>query len=147
MTAGLERLYLLRLDRTPAADKISGTVRVWAESVLRTLGPHADQKNDTIRLREGFERLVDTATNWPSPASLYAAMPSRAERRFQTRGGGMTFADLTAKQALQIEELTVEQKQMQAKKAMEMIRDILNGKEINDHKDICDGYQKNQTVC
>lgn len=133
MTAGLERLYLLKLDRTPAADKISGTVRVWTESVLRTLGPHADQKNDTIRLREGFERLVDTATNWPSPANLYAAMPSKAERRFQTRGA-RTFADLTAKQALQIEELTVEQKQRQAKMAMDMIRDILSGKAINDNK-------------
>jgi hypothetical protein len=70
---GLQKLYTLSLDRTPAADVLPGTARAWVEAL--THGRAWDQQRDTPRLRAAFSRLLAEAERWPAPRELLTMLP------------------------------------------------------------------------
>ena len=76
---GFKRLYPLRLKNAPPPAQIQATSEEWALSIARQLGSGIAAV-DTVRIREGFDSLVDHSEWWPSPAMLYKAMPSRPVR-------------------------------------------------------------------
>ena len=79
VTAGLTRLYALRLRNYPPADMIQKTAEEWSLSVRRYIGqPIA--KLDVPRIRSAFDALIDQSEFWPAPATLLKAMPSRPIR-------------------------------------------------------------------
>lgn len=124
---GLRRLYSLRLDRTPAADKIAETIQTWAESMVRHLGPCPNPDIDKIRIIEGFHGLVDSVTSWPSPAQLYARMPPRSENRFHSEKRMKA-----GQERVLIDSMTEAERRIEGKKSLRMIQDLLRGKVVND---------------
>jgi hypothetical protein len=73
IATGLQKLYPLSLDRTPAFDVIPGTALAWFEGL--THGRAWDQQRDTPRLRAAFSRLLAEADRWPAPCDLLARLP------------------------------------------------------------------------
>lgn len=71
---GLQKLYTLSLDRTPAADVLPGTASTWVEAL--TMGRNWDQQRDTPRIREAFARMKLDAQRWPSPRDFLDALPT-----------------------------------------------------------------------
>lgn len=74
---GLQRLYALRLDGTPAAETITLTAQAWAESLWQC-GIAWDQEQDPPRLEAAFNAVARNALRWPGPALLRQHLPSRA---------------------------------------------------------------------
>ena len=70
---GLQKLSCLSLDRTPAAEILSGTAQAWAEAV--TDGREWDERRDAQRMRTAFVTLARTVRRWPAPADFLDAMP------------------------------------------------------------------------
>jgi hypothetical protein len=75
--AGLQKLYCLGLDRTPAAEILQGTAEAWVEAI--TTGRVFDRQLDTPRLRKAFVNLAGNRTSWPAPAHFVEAMPPREQ--------------------------------------------------------------------
>lgn len=71
---GIQKLMTLSLDRTPAAELITATARVWREAL--GVGRAWDQSRDTARIREGFARLALNAKRWPTVDDLLTSLPS-----------------------------------------------------------------------
>jgi hypothetical protein len=71
---GLQKLFTLSLDRTPAADVIPGTARTWVEAL--THGRTWDEQRDTPRIRAAFATLQADSDRWPCPRDLIDALPS-----------------------------------------------------------------------
>lgn len=74
IATGLQKLMTLSLDRTPSADLITATARVWHEALQ--VGRVWDQGRDTMRIREGFSRLVLNSKRWPTVEELISSLPS-----------------------------------------------------------------------
>jgi hypothetical protein len=70
--AGLQKLYCLGLDRTPAAEILQGTAEAWVEAI--TTGRVFDRQ-----LRKAFVNLAGNRTSWPAPAHFVEAMPPREQ--------------------------------------------------------------------
>lgn len=78
IATGLQKLYLLSLDRTPAAELLTGTAQAWLEAI--TEGRSWEPARDTPRLRAAFVTLASTRESWPAPKHFLDALP-RAEQR------------------------------------------------------------------
>lgn len=74
VATGLQKLMTLSLDRTPAADLITATARVWHEALQ--VGRVWDQERDAKRIREGFTRLALNSKRWPTVEELISSLPS-----------------------------------------------------------------------
>jgi hypothetical protein len=70
---GLQKLFCLSLDRTPAAEMLPGTASAWLEAI--TDGLVYDRGRDANRLRRGFVILAKTVRRWPSPVEYLEAVP------------------------------------------------------------------------
>ena len=75
---GLQKLALLGLPWMPPMELIAGTGAAWVEALEH--GRLWNQERDTMRLREGFTKLMGTATQWPSPAKLIECLPAIQEK-------------------------------------------------------------------
>lgn len=73
IATGLQKLACLSLDRTPAAEILTGTAQAWLEAI--TDGRAWKESRDAARLRAGFRTLSRTARRWPSPAEFLDAVP------------------------------------------------------------------------
>lgn len=73
MATGLQKLYLLSLDRTPAAELLTGTAQAWCE--VLTTGRVWEPERDAPRFREAFVNLAATRESWPAPRHFLDAIP------------------------------------------------------------------------
>lgn len=73
VATGLQKLSCLSLDRTPAAEVLSGTAQAWLEAI--TDGRAWDRNRDTERVAAAFRTLARTSRRWPSPADFLDALP------------------------------------------------------------------------
>lgn len=73
IATGLQKLAALSLDRTPAAELLTATAKVWYEAI--TDGLTYDQARDTARIQQAFRTLAHTRESWPAPKHLLDAMP------------------------------------------------------------------------
>lgn len=73
MATGLQKLSCLSLDRTPAAEVLSGTAQAWVEAI--TDGRAWDRSRDAERVATAFRTLARTSRRWPSPADFLDALP------------------------------------------------------------------------
>lgn len=72
MATGLQKLYLLSLDRTPAAELLAGTAQAWLE--VLTTGRVWEKERDTPRIRDAFVTLASTREQWPAPRHFIDAL-------------------------------------------------------------------------
>lgn len=63
----MQRLACLGLEGQPAAELITATGRVWIERLSRF---HPN------RLRMAFDSIEATASRWPTPGNIIAALPA-----------------------------------------------------------------------
>lgn len=77
LLTGLQKLYCLGLERTPAGEILPGTAEAWVEAV--TTGRAFDRELDTPRIRRAFVSLSATRTTWPAPAHFVDALPPREQ--------------------------------------------------------------------
>ena len=73
VATGLQKLSCLSLDRTPAAEMLTGTAQAWMEAI--TDGRTWDARRDTPRVRAAFRTLGRTVRRWPAPAEFLDALP------------------------------------------------------------------------
>lgn len=78
LLTGLQKLYCLGLERTPAAEILPGTAEAWCEAV--TTGRVFDRSLDTPRIRRAFVILAGSRTTWPAPLHFVEALPPREQR-------------------------------------------------------------------
>lgn len=70
---GLQKLLCLRLEGTPSADMIQGTLAAWLDAITRR--KVYEQDRDAPRIRDAFRTLAATRRRWPAPVDLLEAMP------------------------------------------------------------------------
>lgn len=70
---GLQRLLALSLPNRPAGELVTATAMAWRDALAA--GRSWDEARDAPRIREGFVRLTQTATQWPVPRDLLTALP------------------------------------------------------------------------
>lgn len=74
---GVQRLYVLSLDGTPAAATIELTTATWIDTLWPTRGWRAEL--DETRINEGFRQLALNSERWPVPRQLLLSLPARRE--------------------------------------------------------------------
>jgi hypothetical protein len=70
---GMQKLFCLGLERTPAAEVIPGTAQAWHEAL--TAGRKWSEARDTARIRAAFVTLAATRETWPAPRQFLDALP------------------------------------------------------------------------
>jgi hypothetical protein len=70
---GLRSLLVLGLDRTPAAEVLPETIRVWTEDLWRGRGW---SESDLSRIEQAFWSLRKTSRIWPQMADFMEALPA-----------------------------------------------------------------------
>lgn len=71
---GLQRLLVLSLDRTPAAELLGSCVESWGDALWPGRAWH---ESDAQRIEAAFRHLAATRRQWPAPADLLIALPKR----------------------------------------------------------------------
>ena len=74
---GLQKMFCLSLDRTPAAEMLPGTAQTWLEAI--TDGKAWDEGRDADRIAAGFRTLARIARRWPAPAEFLEVVPPAAD--------------------------------------------------------------------
>lgn len=77
MLNGLQKMFCLSLDRTPAAEMLPGTAQTWLEAI--TDGKAWDEGRDADRIAAGFRTLARIARRWPAPAEFLDVVPPVAD--------------------------------------------------------------------
>ena len=76
VAGGLQRLVLLALPGTPAAETIEGTARAWADALW--YAPKAwDRDLDAPRIATAFRVIGHRLERFPAPKDILTAMPPR----------------------------------------------------------------------
>ena len=89
MTNGFQRLLVLSLPNTPAADTIALTAAVWCD----TAWPHTEWTDEDLpRIESAFQSLCRNCDRWPTPKQFIECLPKR-EMRLQL-GQKMTAEDM-----------------------------------------------------
>lgn len=79
VATGLQRLVLLALPGTPAAETIEGTARAWTEAFWHA--PRAwDRDLDAPRIAAAFRGIGHRLERFPTPKAILEAMPARPPR-------------------------------------------------------------------
>lgn len=73
---GIQRLTALRLQNSPAADLMPGTVEVWFD-VISTRPIQWNEELDKRRIKAGFRELCATCDRWPTPTDFLRVLPAR----------------------------------------------------------------------
>lgn len=79
LLSGLQKLYVLSLDGTPAHDVIEGTAMAWLEALQ--YDRLWDEALDRARLEAAFVTLARTRERWPAPIHLLQALRPREPLR------------------------------------------------------------------
>lgn len=74
---GVQRLYVLSLNGTPAAATIELTTATWIDTLWPTRNWSAEL--DETRISEGFRQLALNSDRWPVPKQLLLSLPARRE--------------------------------------------------------------------
>ena len=74
---GVQRLYVLSLDGTPASATIELTTATWIDTLWPTRSWRAEL--DETRIAEAFRQLALNCERWPVPRQLLLALPVRLE--------------------------------------------------------------------
>lgn len=74
---GVQRLYVLSLDGTPAAATIELTTATWIDTLWPTRSWRAEL--DETRIAEAFRQLMLNSERWPVPRQLLLSLPTRRE--------------------------------------------------------------------
>lgn len=74
---GVQRLYVLSLDGTPAAATIELTTATWIDTLWPTRAWRSAL--DETRINEGFRQLALNSERWPVPRQLLLSLPVRHE--------------------------------------------------------------------
>jgi len=74
---GLQKMFCLSLDRTPAAEMLPGTAQAWLEAI--TDGKAWQKGRDKGRIEAGFRTLARIARRWPAPAEFLDVLPPVAD--------------------------------------------------------------------
>ena len=74
---GLQKMFCLSLDRTPAAEMLPGTAQAWLEAI--TDGKAWQKGRDADRIAAGFRTLARIARRWPAPAEFLDVLPPVAD--------------------------------------------------------------------
>lgn len=82
IATGFQKLWLLSLDRTPAAEMAEGAVFAWREAV--TENRMFEEQRDAPRFRKAFATLAATCRHWPTPRDFLDALPPIEGKRSQT---------------------------------------------------------------
>lgn len=77
--AGLQKIYTLSLDGTPAMEVLPGTAMAWFEALMADRS--WDEARDTDRIRAAFTTLARTRDRWPAPVHFMAALRPREPLR------------------------------------------------------------------
>ena len=78
VAGGLQRLVLLALPGTPAAEVIEGTARAWADALWHA--PRSwDRDLDAPRIAAAFRVIAHRLERFPTPAAILEAMPERRQ--------------------------------------------------------------------
>lgn len=77
IATGVQRLYVLSLDGTPAAKTIELTTATWIDTLWPTRNWCAGL--DETRINEGFRQLTLNSERWPVPRQLLLSLPARRE--------------------------------------------------------------------
>ncbi len=89
---GLQKIYCLSLDRTPAAEILPGTAETWLEAA--THERKWDQGRDVPRVRAAFATMCRERRQWPAPRDFMDALPE-----FQPSALGYEAKPVTQEQA------------------------------------------------
>lgn len=73
IATGLQKLACLSLDRTPAAEVLSGTAGAWLEALTEDRA--WDEHRDSDRVRRAFVKLALVCRRWPSVPEFLDALP------------------------------------------------------------------------
>lgn len=73
---GIQRLTALRLQNSPAADLMPGTVEVWFD-VISTRPIQWNEELDKHRVKSAFRELCATCERWPTPTDFIRLLPPR----------------------------------------------------------------------
>ena len=76
VAGGLQRLVLLALPGTPAAETIEGTARAWADAFWHA-PPAWDRDLDAPRIAAAFRSIGHRLERFPTPRAILEAMPPR----------------------------------------------------------------------
>lgn len=74
---GVQRLYVLSLEGTPAAATIELTTATWIDTLWPTRSWNAEL--DETRISEAFRQLALNSERWPVPRQLLLSLPVRLE--------------------------------------------------------------------
>lgn len=74
---GVQRLYVLSLEGTPAAATIELTTATWIDTLWPARNWRAEL--DETRISEGFRQLTLNSERWPVPRQLLLSLPARLE--------------------------------------------------------------------
>ena len=77
--SGLQKVYMLSLEGTPAAEILPGTALAWGEALVADR--IWDEALDTDRIVAAFATLARTRERWPAPVHLLAALRPREPLR------------------------------------------------------------------
>lgn len=77
IATGVQRLYVLSLDGTPAAKTIELTTATWIDTLWPTRNWQAAL--DETRINEAFRQLALNNDRWPVPRQLLLSLPARRE--------------------------------------------------------------------
>ena len=72
---GVQRLQVLSLQGTPAAETVVLTVEVWIETLWRASWGW-QQERDVPRLQEAFRSIAAKAERWPAPRAVLDNLPA-----------------------------------------------------------------------
>jgi len=71
---GVQRLHVLSLQGTPAAETVTLTAQVWIDTLWHT--PRSwDEARDLPRLQEAFRTIAGRADRWPAPRAVLDHLP------------------------------------------------------------------------
>lgn len=71
---GVQRLHVLSLPGTPAAETVTLTAQVWIDTLWR-MPRFWDEARDLPRLQEAFRTTAQRAERWPAPRNVMDNLP------------------------------------------------------------------------
>lgn len=75
---GLQRVWALRLDGSPAGDTLPAVAKIWCSAISGAPVTWRDDR-DLPRFRAAFGRIELLCERWPSPATFMQYLPPVAE--------------------------------------------------------------------
>ena len=94
---GMQKLFCLGLERTPAAEVIPGTAQAWHEALIASR--KWDERRDADRIRAAFTTLATVRESWPAPRHFLDALPQVGQAAIGYEGKPASRAEAAAAMA------------------------------------------------